>query len=209
MSAQHPPRLAMCLLTRLAAGPHHESLVGDLVEQFEHGHSRMWFWRQTLAAVAASVAIDLRRHKWPATRALIAGWAAMLLGGLVATSLTRATRGPLLAFLSANGSSGDALVFWSFNVPGIVFSYAACAMCGWLIARLHRRAPSAVLVFAATVFLVEYGVAAWMLAHPPLGHELTLREWVLLPALIGRPFALLAGCLAGATAPEQSPPVAT
>jgi hypothetical protein len=49
MTPNHPPRLALWLLERF--GPHNEPLSGDLVEGFELTGSRLWFWRQVLAAV--------------------------------------------------------------------------------------------------------------------------------------------------------------
>ena len=50
MTVSHPPRLAIALLRR-AFDPD-EPLVGDLLEGFARNHSRLWFWRQTLSALA-------------------------------------------------------------------------------------------------------------------------------------------------------------
>jgi hypothetical protein len=50
MTVSHPPRLATALLRR-AFDPD-EPLVGDLLEGFERNHSRFWFWRQTISALA-------------------------------------------------------------------------------------------------------------------------------------------------------------
>jgi hypothetical protein len=44
-----PPRLATALLTLLAPG--NEALTGDLLEQFQHGKSRSWFWRQVVSTI--------------------------------------------------------------------------------------------------------------------------------------------------------------
>jgi len=49
MSSQ-PPRLALALLNRVV--PQEEPLTGDLVEEFAAGRSRVWFWRQAIAAAA-------------------------------------------------------------------------------------------------------------------------------------------------------------
>jgi hypothetical protein len=46
-----PPRLASWLLQRFAFGPQRESLIGDIVEQYEQGRSSLWYQRQTLATV--------------------------------------------------------------------------------------------------------------------------------------------------------------
>ena len=52
MTTQHPPRLAMWLLTRFVYDD--EPLTGDLLEEFQLRQSRWWFWRQTLAAITAA-----------------------------------------------------------------------------------------------------------------------------------------------------------
>jgi hypothetical protein len=48
-ATRRPPRIALWLLERF--GPVNEPLAGDLVEGFELTGSRLWFWRQVLAAI--------------------------------------------------------------------------------------------------------------------------------------------------------------
>jgi hypothetical protein len=48
MTSSRPPRLALALLQRLGADP---ALVGDLLEEFGRRRSRVWFWRQLIAAL--------------------------------------------------------------------------------------------------------------------------------------------------------------
>ena len=57
-----PPVVALWLLTRLVSGPSREALLGDLVEQHARGKSSAWFWKETLAAIGASVAAEARAH---------------------------------------------------------------------------------------------------------------------------------------------------
>lgn len=197
MSIGQPPRIAMFLLRRFAVGPRHESLVGDLVEQYAVRRSRKWFWRQTASAIAAGLLRELGEHKWLATRAVILGWAAMWVGAVVANWFTIRAGARLLEYLTADGSYSADEVFWSAQIPGIAFTYLAFAACGWAIARSQRRAPSTFILFAATVFLFEYGFASWMLANAPPRLFTPSGEWVLPIALIGRPMALLMGGLVG------------
>lgn len=89
MTRPAPPRLASWLLERFAFGPQRESLVGDIVEQYQQGRSSMWYQRQTLAAVFIGSVTRVRAHPLRALRALVlavtvpmffvaAGWLFML-----------------------------------------------------------------------------------------------------------------------------------
>ena len=49
MTRAGPPRLAVALLRRFL--PDNEALAGDLLERYEVTHSRLWFWREVLAAI--------------------------------------------------------------------------------------------------------------------------------------------------------------
>jgi len=66
-------KAAAWLLTRFGVDA---SLIGDLVEQHRSGRSRLWFWRQTVVAIAARVAatmsIDLAVVRIAAVVAVIA-----------------------------------------------------------------------------------------------------------------------------------------
>ena len=58
MKASHPPILATKLLGHLASGPHGDALAGDLIEQYRHGRSAVWLWRQALLAIIVSFMKD-------------------------------------------------------------------------------------------------------------------------------------------------------
>ena len=51
MTQRVPPRVALWILERFCAGYRSDSLAGDLIEQFQQGESRRWFWKQVVAAV--------------------------------------------------------------------------------------------------------------------------------------------------------------
>jgi signal peptidase S26 family len=46
-----PPRMAVWLLQQWASPYQRESLLGDLLEMYRAGRSRLWYWRQVLAAL--------------------------------------------------------------------------------------------------------------------------------------------------------------
>ncbi len=49
MTSPKPPRLAEALLGRLALD--NEPLAGDIIEEFRRRNSRLWLWRQLIAAL--------------------------------------------------------------------------------------------------------------------------------------------------------------
>jgi hypothetical protein len=55
MSSRTPPRLATWLLTHLGPTYRRESLVGDLLEEYQQDRSRGWYWQQTGAALLIGV----------------------------------------------------------------------------------------------------------------------------------------------------------
>jgi hypothetical protein len=65
------PRLATWLLQRFSFGPQAESLVGDIVEQYQQGRPQRWYWRQTVATVFYGSSTWLRAHPRRAFRAVV------------------------------------------------------------------------------------------------------------------------------------------
>jgi hypothetical protein len=58
---REPPRLATNLLKRL--GLNAEPISGDLLEGYQSGQSRWWYWRQVATAVAFAAWCDCRGRK--------------------------------------------------------------------------------------------------------------------------------------------------
>jgi hypothetical protein len=54
MNARIPPRLATWLLKHFAPTYRRDSLLGDLLEEYQDGRSAAWYWRQTGAALLIS-----------------------------------------------------------------------------------------------------------------------------------------------------------
>jgi hypothetical protein len=64
MRPPQPPALATWLLNQLPLVENHESLIGDLVEQYQGGRSVAWFWRQTVGVVVVHVVTSLWSNRW-------------------------------------------------------------------------------------------------------------------------------------------------
>ena len=60
MTHRNPPRLATWLLDSVSACD--EALVGDMIEEYRSGRSRLWYWRQTFVAVLRATLSDVRSH---------------------------------------------------------------------------------------------------------------------------------------------------
>jgi hypothetical protein len=196
MSVSQPPRLASWLLHHLASSPQRESLAGDLIERYHHGHSATWYWRQVLAAILAGVMRDLRDHKLLAVRAVAIGWLLAVLFSFPVNWMSSAGRAWIFEWLVHTGRVSFWWVFWSGQLPYALLAYVACVISGSIVARLHQaHAVAMVALYAATVSVVEYGTASWMLwrqALPPMP-ELALILWLML--LIGHPIGIVIGGL--------------
>jgi hypothetical protein len=64
VSVHTPPRLARWLLKHFGPAYRRESLLGDLLEEYQEGRTPAWYWRQTGAALLIRAASSLR-VRWP------------------------------------------------------------------------------------------------------------------------------------------------
>ena len=71
MTRPQPPRLASWLLHHFASGPRRDSLIGDIVEQYQLGRSLTWYRRQVLAAVVIGSTTHVRTQPRRVLRALV------------------------------------------------------------------------------------------------------------------------------------------
>ena len=51
MTVRMPPALAVWLLRHLGSGYHGESLAGDLLEEYQHERTALWYWREVCTAI--------------------------------------------------------------------------------------------------------------------------------------------------------------
>ena len=75
-----------------------EVLAGDLVEEYRQGRTVAWYWRQVLVAILVGCGNEVRTHKLLTMRAVITGWAALILSGyLISLPLYRLYSRALMA----------------------------------------------------------------------------------------------------------------
>ncbi len=61
MRFQHAPAIAAWFLKLFCSSAEDESLIGDLLEQYQQGRGRFWYWRQTIAIVFLRLSRNVRQ----------------------------------------------------------------------------------------------------------------------------------------------------
>ena len=204
------PRVATWLADRFLTTRKRESLIGDLMEQYREGRSAAWYWSQVLRAIVAGTTDDLVAHKLIALRALGLGLALYFLFSLAVFRLSITAQGWIARAGIGCEPGAFWCQFWSNQLSAELLVYSACALSGWMVARLHRQhAVAAVCLFSAAVLLLEYGMIGWMLvANPfPPGVPRTTAIVVSLISLLPRPLAVLVGGLSGAPTRRAAVPL--
>src|SRR5689334_7883276 len=67
------PGIATWLLEHFGCSRNNRVIVGDLIELYRQGKSRLWYWQQVLTTIVISFLTTLRQHKLLALRALLVG----------------------------------------------------------------------------------------------------------------------------------------
>ena len=181
MKPTNPPALATKLLESLVAERTSEALLGDLIEQYAAGRSRLWYWRQVLQALAISAGHEVRRRKLESLSAIIVGCVTALPLSYFTTSLAARFVVGYKAYL----------VF----LPLTFFSAAAS---GWIVRRSHPR-PMVVIYagFCLVASAISFAVYAWL----PISDRMpapVLAFFVAVDFIIG-PLGVLAGGLWGSS----------
>ena len=135
MKPTNPPSLATKLLESLVPQRTSEALLGDLIEQYQGGRSRTWYWQQVILALVISAGREVRTRKLQAVSAVVIGYLTGASLCYFTTSLAGAIRG--------TATRGAYLVF----LPLAFFSAAAS---GWIVRRSHPRAMVLVCAVSAS-----------------------------------------------------------
>ena len=136
-----PPAGAIWLLNKF--GPANDALKGDLVEEYGHGRSIAWFWRQVLVAIVVEFGTEIRAHKLLTLRAIITGWAVIyLLDRAIGSTLWKWYGRLLLA-------QGLTPAFWLSHSYTYAVGLVGCiygATSGWIVGKCNREHRSAMLL---------------------------------------------------------------
>jgi len=113
---------------------------------------------------------DLTAHKWLAFRALTVGWTLYYLLAFPVTWAGGIAENWVSQQLIVCEPTSFSCQFWRNQLSVEILIYAAAAVSGAIVARLHHRYWVAMLsLFTASVLLFECGMIGWMVSHttPP------------------------------------------
>jgi hypothetical protein len=179
MRSIEPPKAARWFLNHFGCSTDNNAIVGDLDERYRRGRTGIWYWRQALIAILASMANEIRNHRLLTLRAVAIGWTALLLFIVLVPVILGGINAVVAAIVESRLTSGSTGLgelsryfhiqenFFRFHVPWklslAMFTAILCAgfaSAGWIVARLHRPHRRAmVLAFVAsqaTVMLLLY-----------------------------------------------------
>jgi len=153
MTAAQPPPIATAMLNRLVSGEKRESLIGDLIEQYQRDRSAGWYWRQVLSAILVGVLRDIREHKLRAALAVATGFSVLLLFDYEKQRLLHNLW--LNYFRGAVWIDGHLFQPGNWMVPSWYLSLLLeGAVSGWIVGRLHRAHQVAMTCLFAACFVV-------------------------------------------------------
>lgn len=187
----HPPRVATFLMTRV--GRCEPALLGDLAEEFAARGSRLWYWREALAATARSIVTGVRQHPVVLLRAFAAYAVVFLVINMLVGMVVRRT--PALFHIVAV-SSGVRMPI--LQLAGLVVIFPLSAVAAWIVAVFHPR-----VCVPATMTII-----AWALVRDAELHRLlaNIGDARFLPYLLAHVAALLefvSGLMIGVLLPTR------
>jgi hypothetical protein len=111
--------LATWMLEHVTFGSPNESLSGDLLEEFQSGHTAGWYWRQTLTAIAITLSSKSRAYVLPLV--FSAGWSILYPAMWLSITKSRLTQNLLGRMAAHDWPYSTGLHFVSAAIPAAVF----------------------------------------------------------------------------------------
>lgn len=143
------PGIATWLLEHFGCSRNNRVIVGDLIERYRQGKSRLWYWRQVLTTIVISFFTTLRQHKLLALRAVVVGNLWKWTSVVAMSTLFRWSIGQRYAFEVPNRL-----------IMALVLTAALTVANGWVVARMHRPYQRSVVL----LFLLTEGLGVLMMA---------------------------------------------
>jgi hypothetical protein len=142
------PAAAIWLLKVFKVPENNPALTGDLAEEFSHGRSSAWLWRQVLAATAFAIGKETYSHKLLTIRAVVVGEAAVWLSSWV---LIRVLLSLVFRLFPHSWFNWIGWILFPVPLGSIGASMGAVMFAGWIIGRFHREHRTTLLLLFATL----------------------------------------------------------
>jgi hypothetical protein len=167
-----PPRLATALLCRLAEPT--ETVLGDLVEQFQSGKSTLWYWRQVASVIMQKVLGDIRESPALVVGVMASGLILAVIAPTAITAIIRIIRFDRWLFVRGFGwfyLNGYGLPRSMATHPWWIAT-ALYVLLGWCVGRIsQRRQAAAVSMFASSVFISDLALLSYHLTTHPVDFD--------------------------------------
>ena len=150
MRTSRPPIIAAWILDRFGSSPETDVIAGDLLEEYQQGRSRLWYWREVTVAILTGTWPEVRQHSLSLLGAIAMGWILDLAWHSVITPFAYS-----LIDRYVFSSPRDA---WQFAFGVFLVEAPLAVAIGWTTARFARRCRIPA-VFGMTGSLMV--VAAW------------------------------------------------
>lgn len=62
------------ILHRLGSAPEAEAIAGDLLEQYQQGRSRLWYWREVIVAILTGTWSEVQQHSLLVLASIAMAW---------------------------------------------------------------------------------------------------------------------------------------
>src|SRR5262249_47166349 len=133
-----------------------------LIEQYERGRSRLWFWRQVLMTLLVGSWNDIRDHQMLALRAAVTGFLLYLALSFPVSLVIRAVQTSITRWLVASGHATLWRIFWRPHATHGFFACTACALVGGIVARLYPSHRVGMVVSSSVALLLfEYSATSY------------------------------------------------
>lgn len=156
MRRSKPPFVATWLLKHFLTGSENHHITGDLIEAFQSGRSRVWYWKEVIAAIVIGVSKETVKQPLLALRAISFGWGSW---SLFYYAVAPKVLYPVFRriFTPSGYPFSPGQLIWT------VTSLLVLVGSGWIVARFHRpNRITTVLLFALSVFIVQLRTFPWL-----------------------------------------------
>jgi hypothetical protein len=161
---KQPPRLATALLCRLADPT--ETVLGDLVEQFQSGKSTPWYWQQVASVITQKVLGDIRQSPALFVGVMATGPILTVLAPSMITATIRIIRLDRWLFVRGFGwfyLNGYGLPRSMTTHPWWIAA-ALYVLLGWCVGRISQRRQAAMVsMFASSIFISDVALLSYVL----------------------------------------------